>query len=61
MTGIRFPAQALVRGDAKVPSILYYDRDGDVRAAGAEVLSEGVIESALTSGWTKAERSVVDR
>jgi len=60
LTGLRFPAQAPVNGDAKVPSLLYYDQSGDVRAAGAEVLTEGVIETALIEEWTKAEWLVVD-
>ena len=60
MTGFRFPAQALACGDAKVPSLLYYDKGGDVKAAGAEVLTEGIIESALTAGWIRAEWLVVN-
>ena len=54
-TGLRFPAQALVNGDAKVPSLLYYDKNGNVKAVGAEVLTEHVIEAALTEEWTRAE------
>ncbi|KAN0094954.1 hypothetical protein V8E55_003241 [Tylopilus felleus] len=53
--GILFPAQALVNGDAKVPSLLYYDKNGNVKAVGAEVLTEHVIEAALTEEWTRAE------
>ncbi|KAN0094933.1 hypothetical protein V8E55_003220 [Tylopilus felleus] len=53
--GILFPAQALVNGDAKVPSLLYYDKSGNVKAVGAEVLTEHVIEAALTEEWTRAE------
>ncbi|KAN0094942.1 hypothetical protein V8E55_003229 [Tylopilus felleus] len=52
---MRFPAQTQVTGDAKVPSLLYYDKSGEVRAAGAEVLTEHVLEAALTEEWTKAE------
>ena len=57
-----FPAQELVRvwGDGKVPSLLYYDNGGKLRAAGAEVLAESVIERALDEGWTRAEWLVVD-
>jgi len=61
LTGLRFPAQGQGSGDAKVPSLLYYDNSGNVRAAGAEVLTESVIETALTEGWTKAEWLVFDR
>ncbi|KAF8549070.1 hypothetical protein OG21DRAFT_1515573 [Imleria badia] len=51
----RFPGQAAVGGDAKVPSLLYYDRTGNIKAAGAEVLTEGVLEAALTEEWTRVE------
>ena len=60
LTRPRFPAQALVNGDAKVPSLLYYDKTGNVRAAGAEVLTESVLEAALTEEWTKAESLVIN-
>ena len=55
----RYPGQELACGDAKVPSVLYYDRDGNFRAAGSEALAESVIEVALAEGWTKAEWLVV--
>ncbi|KAL6306646.1 hypothetical protein BKA93DRAFT_133315 [Sparassis latifolia] len=32
----RFPGQENAAGDSKIPSILYYDQDGKVRAVGAE-------------------------
>jgi len=51
----KFPAQPPTGGDAKVPSLLYYDSTGNVRAAGAEVLTESVLEDALNNEWTKAE------
>lgn len=38
----------------KVPSLLYYDKSGNVSAAGFEALSEST-EDALKKGWTKAE------
>ncbi|KAG9313675.1 hypothetical protein JVU11DRAFT_6020 [Chiua virens] len=50
-----FPTQELVQSDAKIPSLLYYDKDGVFKAAGAEVLAESVIQTALAEGWTKAE------
>ena len=55
LIALRFPMMALVNGDAKVPSLLYYDKSGNVRAAGAEVLNEDVIVAALTEEWTRAE------
>ncbi|KAG2043940.1 hypothetical protein BDR03DRAFT_940307 [Suillus americanus] len=49
----RYPAQEHVGGDSKIPSILYYDLHGDVRAVGAEALQEHIIEQAEDEGWMK--------
>jgi hypothetical protein len=54
----RFPAQERVGGDSKIPTIIYYDEDGKVRAVGAEAASEAIEERAEDEGWTKAEWSV---
>ncbi|KAF7350599.1 hypothetical protein MSAN_01620000 [Mycena sanguinolenta] len=51
----RFPAQDHVGGDSKVPSLIYYDRSGMVRACGAEALQESVVEKAIQERWQKAE------
>ncbi|KAN0086227.1 hypothetical protein V8E55_007361 [Tylopilus felleus] len=51
----RFPAQGIARADSKVPSLLYYDKSGALKAAGAEVLTSDVIQTAQTEGWTKAD------
>ena len=40
----RYPAQEHVGGGSKIPSILYYDRQGAVRAVGAEALQDHIIE-----------------
>ena len=50
---IRYPGQ--VGGDAKIPTILYYDKSGDVRAAGAETSTDKNQAEAAKNGWTKAE------
>ncbi|KAF8550552.1 hypothetical protein OG21DRAFT_1478486 [Imleria badia] len=50
-----FPGQTEGRGNAKVPSILYYDAWGNVKAAGSEALSMNVVNDAEENGWTKAE------
>ena len=42
-----------------MPSLLYYDQDGNFKAAGAEVLAEHITQTADTEGWTKAEWLVV--
>ncbi|KAH7929514.1 hypothetical protein BV22DRAFT_1080689 [Leucogyrophana mollusca] len=51
----RYPAQEHVGGDSKIPSILYYDNHGAVRAIGAEALQEHIIEQAEEEGWTRLE------
>ncbi|KAG2116943.1 hypothetical protein DEU56DRAFT_931625 [Suillus clintonianus] len=51
----RYPAQEHVGGDSKIPSILYYDLQGDVRAVGAEALQENIIEQAENEGWVRLE------
>ncbi|KAF8989882.1 hypothetical protein BDQ17DRAFT_1288292 [Cyathus striatus] len=51
----RFPAQEHVGGDSKIPTILYYDLDGNIRAAGAEAMKEGIEDMAEEEEWAKAE------
>jgi hypothetical protein len=51
----RYPAQERVGGDAKIPSIIYYDQQGSVRAVGAEALLESNIEQASDENWIKVE------
>lgn len=41
--------------DAKIPTIMYYDQQGKVRAAGAEAMSESIDEKAVEENWTKSE------
>jgi len=55
----RFPAQERVGGDSKIPSILYYNQQGQLCAAGAEALQERVIEQAEEENWIKLEWFVV--
>ena len=59
--GHRFPSQGVGYTDAKVPSVLYYDKTGIVRAAGAEVLAQDVNERALIEEWSKAESLVANK
>ncbi|KAG7093473.1 hypothetical protein E1B28_007149 [Marasmius oreades] len=47
----RFPGQDHVGGDAKIPSIIYYDREGRVKAVGAEASQEHVQEEARENNW----------
>lgn len=51
----RFPGQEHVAGNSKIPSIIYYDREGKMMAAGAEAEGASVEAQAEDEGWTKAE------
>ena len=51
----RFPAQEHVSGASKIPTVMYYDRAGKVRAAGAEASVEGIFETAEEEQWIKTE------
>jgi hypothetical protein len=54
----RFPAHEQISGASKIPTIIYYDRAGNVCAVGAEALTEGIFETAEEEEWVKAEWSV---
>ncbi|KAF4615512.1 hypothetical protein D9613_003352 [Agrocybe pediades] len=51
----RFPANEHISGASKIPTIIYYDAQGKVRAVGAEATCEGILEQAEDGNWTKAE------
>ncbi|KAF8984611.1 hypothetical protein BDQ17DRAFT_1548799 [Cyathus striatus] len=51
----RFPAQKHVGRDSKIPTIMYYDKNGNVCAAGAEAIGEEIDEVAEDEGWVKVE------
>lgn len=51
----RFPGQEHVAGNSKIPSILYYDQNGTVMAAGAEAEGASIISQAEDEYWIKAE------
>ncbi|KAI9573190.1 hypothetical protein HD554DRAFT_2059660 [Boletus coccyginus] len=51
----KYPAQEHIGGDNKIPSILYYDREGAVRAVGAEALQQHIIDQAEEENWDKLE------
>ncbi|KAF8833157.1 hypothetical protein BDN67DRAFT_1017878 [Paxillus ammoniavirescens] len=51
----RYPAQEHVGGDNKIPSILYYDQQGVVRAIGAETSQPHIIEQAEDENWIKLQ------
>jgi hypothetical protein len=58
---IRYPGQEHVAGSYKIPTLMFYDRDGTMKVAGAEADSNAIIDLAEDEGWTKAELSVLDR
>ena len=51
----RFPANEYITGASKIPTIIYYDRAGNVKAVGAEAVKEGIYETAEDEYWVKAE------
>ncbi|EFI28063.1 hypothetical protein CC1G_14089 [Coprinopsis cinerea okayama7 len=51
----RFPAHEFISGASKIPTVIWYDRSGQLKAAGAEAMREGVYEMAEDEGWVKAE------
>ncbi|KAG5636036.1 hypothetical protein H0H81_009309 [Sphagnurus paluster] len=55
----RFPAHEKVGGSCKIPTIVYYDQDGKVRAAGAEAIRESLRDVIEDEGWIKAEWCVI--
>lgn len=50
-----FPGQEHVAGSYKIPSIMYYDQDGNMKAGGAETEGNAMIDLAEDYNWTKAE------
>jgi hypothetical protein len=51
----RFPGQEHVAGNSKIPSIMYYDIHGNMKAAGAEADGAAVLAQAEDEGWIKTE------
>ena len=52
---VRYPGQEHAAGTTKIPSVLYYDLQGRIRAAGAEALLGQNVEMAEDESWMKAE------
>ncbi|KAE9390767.1 hypothetical protein BT96DRAFT_925681 [Gymnopus androsaceus JB14] len=50
-----FPAQENVGGSAKIPSIIYYDKEGQVRAVGSEATEPAFIVQAEDEEFIKVE------
>ena len=51
----RFPEHEHISGAPKIPTQIYYDLSGKVRAVGAEVMKESVYAVAEDEKWVKAE------
>ncbi|TFK22887.1 hypothetical protein FA15DRAFT_595292 [Coprinopsis marcescibilis] len=51
----RFPGQEHVAGNTKIPSVIYYDKRGVLKAAGAEADDGSIQTKAEDDGWTKVE------
>jgi len=54
----RFPAQEVIAGASKVPSIIYYDKKGQVRAIGAEAVKDGIEEEAIEGRMVQASLEI---
>ena len=51
----RYPGQEYASGSPKIPSIIYYDKNGKMRAAGAETQLDNITETAEDEGWVRVE------
>ncbi|KAF9526168.1 hypothetical protein CPB83DRAFT_795114 [Crepidotus variabilis] len=51
----RFPGQVATSGACKVPTIIFYDQLGSIRAVGAEATKDGIYELSQEENWAKAE------
>ncbi|KAF9533884.1 hypothetical protein CPB83DRAFT_757006 [Crepidotus variabilis] len=51
----RFPGQEHVAGNSKIPSVIFYDKYGTLKAAGAEAETSTNITEAEDENWIKVE------
>ncbi|KAG9312597.1 hypothetical protein JVU11DRAFT_6994 [Chiua virens] len=51
----KYPEQESTGGDSRIPSILHYDKEGLLRAVGAETQQKHIIELAASEQWTRLE------
>ncbi|TFY76405.1 hypothetical protein EWM64_g7606, partial [Hericium alpestre] len=51
----RFPGQEHVAGNSKIPTIMYYNKEGKMMAAGAEAESAAIMDLAEDEEWLRAE------
>lgn len=55
----RYPGQEYMPASSKVPTIICYDKQGNPRAAGAEVFLPENVDLAETEEWLRVEWFVV--
>lgn len=51
----RFPGQEFTIGSHKIPTVMYYDKEGKMVSAGAESLADEVVEKAGEEDWLKVQ------
>ena len=51
----RYKGDTEASRDSKVPSVIYYDRNGKPAAIGAYTLDPSFINQAIVEGWTRCE------
>jgi hypothetical protein len=51
----RFPGQEHVAGNSKIPSVIYYDQYGSIKAAGAEADTAAMASLAEEQAWIRTE------
>ncbi|PBK90619.1 hypothetical protein ARMGADRAFT_934054, partial [Armillaria gallica] len=49
----RFPSHEHVGREAKIPTIIFYDKEGNVCAVSAKALKQNTVEQAEEEGWVK--------
>lgn len=52
----RYPSLEGTGGNAKIPTVICYDQNGKVRAAGAEAMSENINDKIEEEGWVRCEK-----
>ena len=55
LTLFSFPGQEHVVGSYKIPTIMFYDQEGNMKAGGAETEGSAMTDLAEDYSWTKAE------
>ncbi|TFK63659.1 hypothetical protein BDN72DRAFT_963759 [Pluteus cervinus] len=51
----RFPYQEFASADSKIPTVIWYDKNGIIKAMGAEAVKDGIQDTAEAEDWFKSE------